>query len=201
MYNVWDILFPIKCVNCKKVGSAICITCRNYLQPCFNTNCLVCNEDYFDKCPGNCFSPFSNVLRITLYPNCGVVKKCLEYKNAFVYLETLSTYSAEDITDAGFIIPKGYALTYLPTPTEIQTSLGFDCNKVMATAFARKLELKPCTVLNKHKTTDGLVVLTSINHTNGVIRDALTRVCENGVKNIIYIALTDEYVEKAQKYP
>jgi competence protein ComFC len=48
MANLLDLLFPKKCVACKKIGSYLCDDCFSYLSFETKSICLVCNRSSFD---------------------------------------------------------------------------------------------------------------------------------------------------------
>src|SRR4030065_287913 len=43
-----DLLFPKKCIACKKIGSYICDNCFSYLTFDAKNTCLVCDRPSFD---------------------------------------------------------------------------------------------------------------------------------------------------------
>src|SRR3989344_4380899 len=47
--NLLDILFPKRCVNCKKAGDYVCQNCFTYLSFDTKSLCLICNKPSFNS--------------------------------------------------------------------------------------------------------------------------------------------------------
>lgn len=160
-----DLIFPKKCVVCKKDGSYICDNCFSYLSFDTKNTCLVCNKHSIDgythknclkkNTIDGCFS--------SLYLNKTAYKLIYSFKNK-PYLKDLENVLSDFLYE-GLIQNeafnkelekenrKKWIITYVPLHSLIYKKRGYNQAEIIARNLGKRLNIKAVDLLIKTKNT------------------------------------------------
>lgn len=146
--NLWEalieIIFPRRCVGCRRVGTFLCLKCESRLEYLLDQPCAVCGEVVaggftHQKCitrfaPNRVFSAlrYKDPLRQALFQ--------LKYRDAHKMSELLVTLLVEACFRSSFYIPESYVITSLPLHPKRLRERGYNQAELLARGLSLNLQ-------------------------------------------------------------
>ena len=145
MVSILDIVFPKRCVGCRKVGKYICVACQKTIQLQIQ-RCPECDRPAIDgKTHPFCLKRFGLDGLTTVFLYDGVVKKAIKsIKYRFVYdiAESLMNLIPPRITQSLGLLPKNLVIYPIPLHKDRLKWRGFNQAEKLGEILAKKLNLK-----------------------------------------------------------
>lgn len=156
--NLLDLIFPKRCLNCKKAGEYLCDSCFSFLSFEVKTSCLICGKFSnsglsHKKCKGK-YSIEGSISAISYNK---IAKKLIHNFKEKPYLSDLESFLAELFTesiiqneDFNKLIVKGeWLLVPIPLSSKELRKRGYNQSEILAKALTKKLGIKTLDILNK----------------------------------------------------
>lgn len=156
--NLLDLIFPKRCVNCKKAEEYLCDSCFSFLSFDVKTSCLICGKSSnsglsHKKCEGK-YSIEGSISAISYNK---IAKKLIHNFKEKPYLSDLESFLAELFTesiiqneDFNKLIVKGeWLLVPIPLSSKELRKRGYNQSEILAKALTKKLGIKTLNILNK----------------------------------------------------
>jgi competence protein ComFC len=180
--NIFDLIFPISCVNCGQEGSFLCHKCLPKLERLPNQWCIVCHKPSpFGKTHGNCVSKntVDGSVSSLSYKN-SEVKRVIEIFK-YKFIEELSESLADRVASeikAQNLLEYFSEFVIVPVPLHKRrlNYRGFNQSELLTNSLSKKLSLdtnknlihrikntKPQTKLSKEERKKNLADAFSIN--------------------------------------
>lgn len=192
--KIWDIIFPKKCINCKKEGQFLCEDCLslipiNPFQYCLceklekRSKCENCKDRYLDK-----------ILSATSFNN-KIVKEAI-HKFKYGFIEELSVPLAllllNHLQMIDCQIDKSFII--IPTPMHIKKKRrrGFNQSEEIAKIISEATGIPLSTTLIKTKETKSQMELNKTERTEN-IKNCFAVVNKKEIENKIVLLLDDVY--------
>lgn len=153
-----DLIFPKKCVSCKKQGSYLCTTCFTYISFETKTNCLVCNKPTYNNLThkaciekytiDGCFSALSyNKITKQLIYNFKQKPFLSDLKIVLSELFYESIIQNESFNKQ--VQKEDWILVPIPLSSSEYRKRGYNQAEILANMLANNLKLKSFNILNK----------------------------------------------------
>lgn len=153
-----DLIFPKRCVNCKKAGQYLCDICFSYLSLDVKSLCLVCgNLSYYGFTHKKCKSKYSIDASISAISYNKIAKKLIHSFKDKPYLSDLGGFLSDLFTESVIqneafnkLIARGeWLLVPIPLSSKELRKRGYNQSEIMAKALSKKLGIKTLNILNK----------------------------------------------------
>lgn len=141
-----DLIFPPKCVGCKKFGTVICPTCRENIEIDAFKKCIVCQKPTIKGFTHtSCINLYTPERLIALYSYKGSVKNFIlrgKFGPKFFYLfDYLIDLSLPVLIEFGISFGCNALIIPMPLHKERLTYRGFNQSELIADALSKKLVL------------------------------------------------------------
>ncbi len=169
--EILDLLFPKKCVSCKKLGSYLCENCFSYLSFNVKSLCLACNKPSYNSLThpicrkkytiDGCFSalPYNKTAQKLIY-NFKYKPYLTDLKTVLVDLFYESLIQNEDFNRE---LEKGdWIFVPIPLFSSKLKKRGYNQAEILAKELAKKFNLKIIDMLKRARDTKTQVGLSNI---------------------------------------
>ncbi len=186
-----DLIFPKRCVNCKKYGSYLCEVCFSYLSFDAKPLCLICNKPSFNnlthpKCESRysidgCFSGLSyNKIMQKLIYNFKYKPYLTDVKKVLSELFIESIIQNENLNRE---IKKGeWIFTPIPLSSSKFRTRGYNQSEILAKELSRHFNFSLINYLKRIRNTKTQVGLSSTRRKEN-IKNAFVLIPNAGIKN------------------
>jgi ComF family protein len=146
MDNIFNKIFPPKCLFCSIVGSFFCENCLSGCRLVKYQKCIVCNQPSIDgKTHQNCLEPGIPSQLICIYEYYGKVRECIKkskyYSRQFLALKILSK-EALGLSYEWMESFEGFTCVPIPLSKEKYLSRGFNQALLIALTLSKGLKLE-----------------------------------------------------------
>jgi len=132
------IIAPHHCIDCKQIGSSLCVSCKEHIINEPFLRCLTCLAPSAGLCV-SCRSSYDRACCVSYFD--GPVKE-LVYSLKFENLREAATKLAELLDKTVDFIPSDTIVTYVPTLLSHIRQRGYDQSAIIAKKFAKIRDLK-----------------------------------------------------------
>jgi predicted amidophosphoribosyltransferase len=157
-----DLIFPRKCVGCKKTGAYFCSQCLNFVSLEPKTICPICQKPSRNSLPHpGCKTKYGLDGLTSVFANKGIIKKAIKkLKYQFIsdlsedLVELILSFCGEDKYFSQFCQQKQVSLVPIPLDASKKRWQGFNQNEVLGKIIAQNLNIKfSSQALKKRKNT------------------------------------------------
>lgn len=142
-----DLIFPKKCLGCRRWGEYLCSDCLNFIKVCHSRICPVCSRPSIDGLTHlTCQRPQSLDGLTSIFIYQGIIKKVItNLKNRFVtdlgktILELFLSFAGEDKVFTEFVTRKNVLLIPVPLYWQRKNWRGFNQAELLGKMIAKKL--------------------------------------------------------------
>jgi ComF family protein len=192
--TIWDIIFPKKCINCKKEGSYLCEDCLFLIEINPFEYCLCEKMEKRNKCENCRNKSLDKILSATSFNN-HIVKEAI-HKLKYSYIEELSTPLAflilNHLQTIDCQIDNSFILIPVPIHIKKKRKRGFNQSEEIAKIISQSTGIKLSTALIKTKETKPQMELNRIERIEN-IKDCFAINEKKEIENKTIILLDDVY--------
>jgi competence protein ComFC len=208
-----DLIFPKRCVNCRKSGEYICDNCFSYLSFDVKNLCLVCIQPSYNGITHQkCKNKYSIDGIISAISYNKIAKKLIYSFKHKPYISDLGGFLSELFTESIIqneefnksIASDKWLLVPIPLSSSELRKRGYNQSQILAKALSEKLNIKVLDVLKKKDSTgqfvfelrnqekilnENIFLVDDIVTTGKTLKDAARLLKMSGVKQVFGLTL------------
>jgi len=166
MENLFNKMFPLKCINCGEMGEIICDNCLYDCDLLTTQFCIVCNKpSFYGFTHKECLEKNRYAPRqiISIYKYADTIRSCIKTSKygskQFITLKKITYEGIRILNEWGFEF-KDFICLPVPSSKGKYIKRGFNQSEIITEIFCKKLNLKmENSILNREKETDAQFTL------------------------------------------